>query len=184
MTDATVARRYAGALLQEAEAAGKTERIDEDVQALRQSLEGSRELARFFGSPVISRQKKQAVIARLFEGKLDALLVRLMQLLVEKDREEILPALVRQYAALRDERLGITEALVRTALPLGFEESEDLRRALEAATGQKVRMRIEIEPGLIGGLVVRVGDRVFDGSVRNQLRTLGAQLAERAYLSN
>ena len=71
-------------------------------------------------------------------------------------REGLLPAVVREYAALRDERLGVVEALVRTAMPLEFDETEGLRKALEAKTGKKVRMRIEVDPALIGGVVVRL----------------------------
>jgi len=184
MSDATVARRYAQALYQEAETAGNVERIDEDMQSVQESLDASRELDLFFRSPIVGREKKKAVIVKLFDGKVDPLIVRLMQLLVEKGREDILPAVIRQYSALRDERLGIVEARVRTAMPMEFDETEDLRKALEAKTGKKVRLRIEVEPELIGGAVVRIGDRVYDGSVQHQLESLRDQLAERAYLSN
>lgn len=184
MSDATIARRYAQALYQEADAAGKVDRIDEDMQSVQESLDASRELDLFFRSPVVGRDKKEAVIGKLFDGKVDPLIVRLMQLLVEKGREDILSAVVRQYSELRDERLGIVEARVRTAMPMEFDETEDLRKALEAKTGKKVRLRIEVEPELIGGAVVRIGDRVYDGSVQHQLESLRDQLAERAYLSN
>ncbi len=184
MSDAIVARRYAQAVYQEAEAAGKAEAVDEGMQSLGESLDASRELDRFFRSPVVSREKKDAVIGALFDGKVDPLIVRLMRLLVEKGREDILPSVVRQYGELRDERLGLVEATVRTAMPLEYDETESLRRALEARTGRKVRLRIEVEPELIGGVVVRIGDRVYDGSVRHQLSTLREQFEERAYLSN
>ena len=166
------------------DAAGKVDRIDEDMQSVQESLDASRELDLFFRSPIVGREKKKAVIVKLFDGKVDPLIVRLMQLLVEKGREDILPAVIRQYSALRDERLGIVEARVRTAMPMEFDETEDLRKALEAKTGKKVRLRIEVEPELIGGAVVRIGDRVYDGSVQHQLESLRDQLAERAYLSN
>ena len=184
MSDATVARRYAQALYQEADAAGKVDRIDEDMQSVQESLDASRELDLFFRSPLIAREKKQAVVGKLFDGKVAPLIVRLMKLLVEKGREDILSAVVTQYAELRDERLGIVEARVRTAMPMEFDETEDLRKALEAKTGKKVRLRIEVEPELIGGAVVRIGDRVYDGSVQHQLESLRDQLEERAYLSN
>ena len=184
MSDATVARRYAQALYQEAEAQGKAERVDEDMVSLQESLDASRELDQFFRSPLISREKKDAVIGKLFDGKVDDLIVRLMRLLVQKGREDILPAVIRQYADLRDERLGLVEAQVKTAMPMEYDETEDLRKALEAKTGKKVRLRIEVEPALVGGVVVRIGDRVYDGSVQHQLETLREQLEERAYLSN
>ncbi len=184
MSDAIVARRYAQALYQEGEAAGKAEVIDEGMVSLHESLDASRELDQFFRSPIIAREKKEAVIGKLFDGKVDPLIVRLMRLLVEKGREDILPAVVRAYADLRDERLGQVEASVKTAMPMEYDETETLRKALEQRTGKSVRLRIEVEPALIGGVVVRIGDRVFDGSVRHQLTTLREQLAERAYLSN
>ncbi|MEM1043660.1 MAG: F0F1 ATP synthase subunit delta [Bacteroidota bacterium] len=184
MSDAIVARRYAQALYQEAEAASKAETVDEDMQSLHETLDASRDLNQFFRSPIVSREKKEAVTGSLFDGKLDALIVRLMRMLIQKGREDILPGVVRQYAALRDERLGLVEATVRTAMPMEFDETESLRKALEARTGQKVRLKIEIEPDLIGGVIVRIGDRVYDGSVRHQLSTLRDQFEERAYLSN
>ncbi len=184
MSDATVARRYALALYQEAEAQDKVERVDDDVRVVEDSFEGSRELERLFASPIVSTEKKQAIVGRLFEDRVDPLVGRLMQLLIEKGREEILPSVIRAYGELRDERLGVVEARVRTAMPLGPDEADELRRALEGRTGQKVRMRIEVEPALIGGVVVRIGDRVYDGSVRHQLASLREQLAERAYMSN
>lgn len=184
MSDATVARRYAQALYEEAEATGKAEQIDDDMKSVQESLDASRELDRFFRSPIIARDKKDAVIGKLFDGKVDPLIVRVMRLLVQKGREDILPAVIRQYGALRDEHLGVVEAQVRTAMPMEFDETEALRKALEAKTGQKVRLRIEVVPELLGGVVVRIGDRVYDGSVRHQLESLRDQLEERAYLSN
>ena len=73
---------------------------------------------------------------------------------------------------------------MKTAMPMGFDETEALRQALEARTGKKVRLRITVESDLLGGVVVRIGDRVYDGSVQHQLESLREQLEERAYLSN
>ena len=184
MSDATIARRYAQALYQEAEAQGAAEQVDEGMKSVQESLDASRDLELFFRSPIIKRDKKEAVIGTLFDGKVAPLIVQLMQLLVQKGREDILPAVVRQYGELRDERLGVVEARVRTAMPMAFDETEALRKALEGRTGKKVRLRVEVEPELIGGVVVRIGDRVYDGSVQHQLDSLRDQLEERAYLSN
>src|SRR5690606_6029957 len=101
-----VARRYALALYQEAEARDAVERTDDDVQALREALDASRELASMFESPVVSREKKEAVARKLFEGKLSDLALRFVRLLFEKEREDVLPAVVRAYGDLRDARLG------------------------------------------------------------------------------
>ena len=178
-----VARRYALALYQEADAQGQTDTVDADVETLHEALAGSRELTSMFTSPVIPRQKKEAVLTALFGERLAPLTTRFMGLLVEKEREELLPDVVAAYRALRDERLGIVEATVRTALPLGADEADRLKAALEAREGKRIRMRIQVDPSLLGGLVVRVGDVVYDRSAAHQLQTLRAQLAERAAAS-
>lgn len=178
-----VARRYALALYQEAQEKGVADRIDEDMDALRETLAGSAELVSLFRSPIVPRPKKEAVLGRIFEGKVHDLTMRFIRLLVEKEREELLPVVVAAYATLKDERLGIVEAHVRSAKPLGFDEAEALRKALESRSGKKVRMKMDVEPSLVGGLVVRIGDKVFDRSVRHQLHVLSAQFQERAFLS-
>lgn len=178
-----VARRYALALYQEAQETGVAERIDEDMGALRETLGSSPELVSLLRSPVIPRPRKEAVLGKIFEGKVAGLTMRFLRLLVNKEREELLPAAVDAYANLKDERLGIVEAHVRTARPLGDAETEALRKALEARSGKKVRMKTDVEPSLVGGLVVRMGDKVFDRSVRHQLQVLSAQFQERVFLS-
>ena len=178
-----VARRYALALYQEAEAQGQVDTVDADVETLHSALNGSRELEAVFASPIISREKKEAVLGRLFNGKVSDLTLRFVGLMVQKQREELLPATVRAYATLRDERLRITEATVTSAQPLASDEADRLRQRLEAQTGKTVRMRMHVDPALIGGLVVRVGDVVYDRSVSHQLKPLRAQLMERAAVS-
>ncbi len=178
-----VTRRYALALYEEARAAGVAERVDADVRALGETLAASRDLRAVFASPVVPRHKKAAVIERLFKEGTEPLVLRFIQLLLAKEREDQLPDVVAAYNELLDSREGVTEAHVRSARPLADEEAERLRRTLEARTGHAVRLRREVEPGLLGGLVVQVGDRVYDGSLRNQLGVLREQLHTRAQLS-
>ena len=178
-----VARRYALALYEEAEAKGQVDTVDSDVETLHSALDGSRDLEAVFSSPVISREKKEAILGRLFQGKVSDLTTRFVGLMVSKQREELLPETVRAYAALRDERLNIVEATVRSAQPLAHDEADRLRQRLESQTGKTVRMHMQVDPALIGGLVVRVGDVVYDRSVSHQLKTLRGQLMERAAVS-
>lgn len=184
MSDLTVARRYARALYEEAERAQKTEQVDRDIEVIRESLEGSRELVRFFESPVISREKKETIVAELFASRVEPLTLRFLKMLVEKKRENIFPAVVTAYRELRDSRLGIVEARARTAEPLGEADKKRLEKALEEVIGKRIRLQTEIDPALIGGVVIRVGDSVYDGSVRHQLATLRDQFAQRSFVMN
>lgn len=178
-----VARRYAQALYQEADAKGAVDRTDDDVQTLRETFRTSRELKTLVESPIVGQDKKEAVLNRLFAEHLAPLTMRFMHLLLEKEREDELPAVIDAYAEQRDRRLGIVEAHVKTARPLSADEVEKLRERLAERTGKDVRLRLDVEPELIGGLVVRIDDTVYDRSVRHQLGALREQLAERVTLS-
>jgi len=178
-----VARRYAQALTQEAQSADQLDAVDADVALLAETLEGSRELRFALTSPVVSQPKKAAVLQGLFADKVEPLTNRFLTLLVEKQRDGLIPEILDAYRALRDERTGTVDATVRTAKPLSAAERDGLQAALEARAGKTVRMQVVIDPALVGGLVVRIGDIVYDRSVKHQLETLRGQLAERAAVS-
>ena len=178
-----VARRYAQALTEEAQKAGSLDAVDADVALVADTLEGSRDLRLALTSPVISHDKKAAILERLFGGNLSDLTSRFLGLLTSNERDGEIPEILDAYRQLRDERTNTVEALVRSAKPLSPDEVERLKAGLEARAGQTVRMRIEVDPDLIGGLVVRVGDVVYDRSVRHQLDSLRDQLADRAAVS-
>jgi F-type H+-transporting ATPase subunit delta len=180
MSQRTVARRYATALYEEADATGVLEDVDDDVHMLRESLESNDELARFFKSPVIPQGKKETIIQELLADRTVGLTVRFLRLLVHKDRETMTKAILDQYQALRDEQRGIMDATVQVARPLSDDDRETIVEVLEEKTGQSVRLHVEEDADLIGGLVIRIGDRVFDGSVRNQLANLHHRLRESA----
>lgn len=178
-----VARRYAQALTEEAQQAGSLDAVDADVALVTETLEGSRELRMALTSPVVSQDKKQAVLQSLFGDRVSDLSRRFLRLLIEKDRDEQIPDIFDAYRQLRDERTGTIEAAIRTAKPLSPDEAERLKAALEARAARTVRMQIEVDPSLIGGLVVRLGDVVYDRSVKHQLDSLRGQLAQRAAVS-
>ena len=181
MTNQTVARRYAQAFYEEAVRAQHVERIDEDMALIRETLETSRELVIFFESPIIARQKKHDVVEALFAKRVQPATMNFLRLLIDKKREELFPAVVRAYRALRDEQLGIVEAQARVAFPLSDAERAQLTKALEQMAGTRIRLMLEQDATLVGGLVVRIGDTVYDGSVRHQLATLRERMEYGSY---
>src|SRR5690606_25544612 len=128
-----------------------------------------------------SREQKERVIRQLFEPRLQPLTLRFLLLLIEKQRENVFPAIVQAYRELRDRLTGVVEARARTAQPLAGKEAQQLQQALERLTGQRVRLQVEEDPSLLGGLIVRVGDTVYDGSVRHQLEHLREQMEHGSY---
>lgn len=184
MSEQTVARRYANALYQEAQSQECVEAVDEDVALLRNTLDEVHEFARVVDSPVIPQDKKKSVLKALLEERVEPLTLRFVHLLVEKDREKMLPRIVETYQNFRDEQRGIVEVEARVAQPLDDEEREHLVDQLEEMLGRTVRLRVDENPDLIGGLVIRVGDRVYDGSVRQKLENLRDRWAHGVAVSN
>jgi len=178
MSQRTVARRYATALYEEADASGVLDAVDDDVRMLRESLSSTDELARFFKSPVIPAEKKDAVVQSLLGDRVHELLVRFLRLLIQKDREKMTEPILDAYQSLRDEQRGIVDAHVTTARPLTDDNREAVVEALEARTGKTIRLHVDEDPDLVGGIVIRIGDRVFDGSVRNKLSALHDRLRQ------
>lgn len=184
MKNHSIARRYAQALYEEAASKDRVAQVDEDVLLIRQSLDGSRELVSFFESPVINRDKKEAIVRELFGERIQPLTLDFLRLLIEKGREDFFPEIVEAYQGLRDEQQGVVQVHARTAHPLGDEEKKALGQALVKRTGRKVRLTLSQDPSLIGGIIVRVGDTVYDGSVRNKLVNLREQLEKGSFASN
>ena len=185
MADRQVTRRYAQALYEEADRQGHLGQVDEDVDFLRQSLDQAPELGRVLQSPVVPQEKKRGVLESLVKSRVGALTFRFIELLLQKDREEELAPMLEAYRDLRDRQEGIVEATVRTAHALDDQERTRLEEAVAQLTGQpNVRLSVQHQPDLIGGVVVRVGDTVYDGSVRHQLASLHERLAREANVSD
>lgn len=176
MSDTSISRRYAQALNEQAEQAGATERVDADMSLIFDGLTASRELAGIFDSPIVSRGKKAEIFRALFAEKVDKVTLRFLELLVEKRREGLFPDMVKAYRELRDEQMGVLGVTARTALPLTSEDEKRLMASLEKMTGKRIRLETKIDASILGGIVIRVGDTVYDASVVNQLASLRVRL--------
>ncbi len=123
--------------------------------------------------PLESRVRTAEVATADHPGPIRGLFV----LLVRRDRVALLPQIAAAYEALVDERAGIARARVTTAVELGRPQQEGIVRRLERATGRTIRATFAVDPELIGGARVQVGDHLVDASIRGQLRSLQVQLA-------
>jgi F-type H+-transporting ATPase subunit delta len=186
MSQTIVANRYAKAWYDESVGEGVVDKVDRDVDVLRSSLEGSQELRRFFSSPIISREAKLRVTDALFEGRVCETTRRFLRLLVSKRREDVLGLVLDSYRALRNEQLGIVEARASVAREGSKKDLSRLAAALGESLGKEIRLDMDVDPSLLGGVLVRVGDTVLDGSARNRLERLrerfasgGGQISER-----
>ena len=175
-----VARVYAQSLLELAEAAGGDEKIIEtstELMAIMEIIRSDESTAEFLRSPIVEQEKRATAIRRIFEGRVSDLILRFILVLNGKGRLGEFGAMVTAYDQLVNERLGRVEVDVYTVE--GQLEPDQL-----AVLGDKVKSRFGQEPvfhqyadaSLFGGLVLRVGDQLIDGSVRGQLRRMREEL--------
>ena len=172
-------RRYARALLDVALQGGDPQALRGELDEATRLLQASRELQQAFEHPALPTERKMKVAAALFEGKGSALLLRFLDLLLQRRRVRILPQIAAAYAALHDAHRGVVAAEAVSATPLTPGEERALLAALTARTGKQVELRARTEPALLGGLLVHMEGRTYDGSVRTRLSALRDHLAGR-----
>ena len=178
MISGSVARRYAKALMMIGLERGSYERLGKELRTLAKAIKGSPELAQTLSNPAFPRADREKVLRALLE-RIGAAqdLINFTRLLLDRDRVGLLPDMSRELDVMIDEKAGRTAAVVTSAIPLTPAQEQALLQRLEAMSGKKVQMQVSHDPSLLGGLVAKVGDVVYDGSLRTQLRILRDQLA-------
>lgn len=180
MARASKAKRYAQALFSLAATEGKQETWLGSLLGIEQQLSDPTAML-FFGEPRISSERKADAAARVAESA-DPLVRNFVGLLVQKQAVGSLAAIVREYVRILDESLGRVQATVTSAVEVSSAQRERLTDSLSAMLNKEVILDINEDPGIIGGILVRVGDQVIDGSVRARLEGLRNRL-ERESLS-
>ncbi len=173
MISSAVAQRYAQALYTETTTIAS---VTGDVNLLIETLDNSPELEQCIKSPVVPRHKKSAVLQTLFAEHLHAVTLRFLQMLVERGRESLLRMILDRFLALADESQGIIPVQARVYSELSPDEQARLQNVLSTHLNRTVRLHVTKDPALIGGIVLKIGDTVYDGSVQHQLTLLHARL--------
>ena len=177
MIAGSLARRYARALLDIGKEDGQVRRCLSEVEEFSRTLEESAELREAMESAYLSRQVKRSALESLLSstGYLPAT-KSFFSLLVEKGRMNILPAILVELRRLTEEYEGIERAVVTVPMALPAHQKDFLRAVLEKRTGKKILLDESVDPAVLGGMVVRVGSTVYDGSVRTQIQQIRQNL--------
>ena len=179
MVSGSLARRYAKAVLALGQSQGNLDRVGGDLRAIAKALKDSTELATVLSNPAIRRADRKRVI----DAILAKLIVQpstknLVYLLLDGERLDTLPAISREVDAMIEAKAGRVSAEVTSARPLDPAQLSQITAALEKLSGKKVDVKRREDPELLGGVVAKVGDVVYDGSLRTQLRTLRDELTK------
>jgi F-type H+-transporting ATPase subunit delta len=176
MRDRRVATRYAGALLVAAKAAGVHVEVAESYAALLDVVKGNLDLTVFMDSPQVSEQEKKNLLKNVFGGKIEPVLLNFLLLLIDRNRIEYTREIGEEFGNLVEAEQGRIHAEVVTAVRLPDDLADRLQQKLAGLTGKIVVLDQKIDPGVIGGVRVAMGDKVLDGTVRTNLDLMRRKL--------
>jgi len=176
MREPTIALNYAETLLELAQRAGDLRGWGEMIDSVANAMDTDRRLRVFLESPRLSGQQKNEIIQKAYGGTLPRNFVRFLQALVSHRRQMLIPVIARAYHDLVDQVEGRVHASVTVARTPDDADRQLVTSQLSRALGKDVVPHFHVNPSILGGVVVRVGDTVLDGSVRRRLSTLRARM--------
>jgi F-type H+-transporting ATPase subunit delta len=174
-----IAGRYASALFELASDAKQIPAVGADLARFGALIAGSEDLQRLVKSPAYGKDEQLAAVAALLtKAKIGGLAGNFIKLVASKRRLFAVEGMISAYAALADARAGVVKAEVTVAEPLSDKNRKAVAEALAAVTGKKVAVAEKVDPAIIGGLIVKMGSRMVDSSVRTKLNSLKVAMKE------
>ena len=176
MANETLARRYATAVFALASDAGSVDRVGSELQVILRTIHSDPVILQYFTSPIVNRVDKEQALLESLRGKIGDVPLHTVLLLVRKRRESLLEELVTEYDKLARAARGVEPLVVTTARELTDGDVRALVDQLERTYGKKFEASVTVEPSLIGGVRIVMGDRMIDGSVSGRLEELTRSL--------
>lgn len=173
MMKSAVVQRYAQAIFEESI---REPQVHADMELIANTMADSRDLLLLLKSPIVPRARKSSVLEQLFGRHIDALTMRFVRLLINRRREALLPAITQRFSELSDEAAGRTRVDAQVAVSLSKDVENKLTKVLEDKLHRLVQLSVSENPDLLGGIVLRIGDTVYDGSVHHQLSLLRSRM--------
>jgi F-type H+-transporting ATPase subunit delta len=177
MLENDAARAYAQALFELADRDGKLDIFSEQLESIADVFNTQSELRQLMFHPQVKAEVKKDTLRQIFGTDTDQMVMNFLWLLVDRRRITGINTIWRQYRTLVNEARNLEEAEVTTAAPLGNAAQKTLQEKLSALTGKNIVLHTKIDPQIIGGVIVRMGDKLIDGSVARQLSDLRCTLS-------
>lgn len=181
MSEYRIASRYAKSLLDLAVEKGKLEQVNKDMQLLSDLSAQNRDLVLMLKSPIISHNKKLAVLNKVFTGKVDDMTLAFFQILTKKQREAYLIMVAEEFHHQYNTHKGIEEATITTTFALDQKLRGEFSKVVEKITNKKVELTEIVDESIIGGFVLKIGDRQIDDSVSSKLKALRLEFTKNHY---
>ncbi|HEY7961795.1 MAG TPA: F0F1 ATP synthase subunit delta [Solirubrobacteraceae bacterium] len=175
-----LAQVYARALFEVAREHGKLDELREQLAQFADAVEDSRDLRVFFFSPYFSSKEKQDALRRLLVDA-DAELVNFLELLIENHRMPVIFRVRRAYEGMWEQENRLLPVEITSAIELDAATTDSVVKSIGESTGRRVALDTRVDPDILGGIVVRVGNSILDASIRNRLEQLRRQVAQGAF---
>lgn len=172
MNESKVSTRYANSLLSSASEKGNLESVANDMELVYSTICSSGELNRTLSSPIVKPQVKSSIIEELFKARIGKESLEFLKFIIEKSREDLLESILSKFLELRDQKIGIVNVNVKSAVELTDGQKAKMKENFEKVLNKKIRFNFTIDPSVVGGFVAKVGDTVYDASLKHQLEIL------------
>ncbi len=173
--------RYAKAILSFALEQQKEVEVNNDMLFVANTIQESKELQLLLNSPVLKTELKKSALKEIFGSKTSALTIGLINLLIDNKRLPILGEVAKKYTVIYDELKGIEVAKVTTAIPLTEELNQQILKKVIEITGKQATVESIINPDIIGGFILRIGDIQYDASMSNKLQLLKREFESESF---
>jgi F-type H+-transporting ATPase subunit delta len=176
MNDVTIGRNYAETLLVLAKREGQQEEWGTLIESIAQAMQEDQTLRTFLESPKLAASRKIEILAKALGNRVPPLFLRFLETVIMKRRQMVIPEIASEYRALIDESEDRVHANVTVVREPEEPERDALKRQLSRLFGKRVVPHFSINPAILGGVIIKVGDTVIDGSVRRRLATLRSRM--------
>jgi F-type H+-transporting ATPase subunit delta len=180
MSELTVGARYAKSLIDLAQDENILEQVKTDMELFISVVKGSHELFTVLRNPIISHDKKVKILDALFADKVSKATIGFFKLMITKSRGEVLYYTAQEFINQYNAKKNIIKALVTSATPLSAANQQELAALVQAEVGGNIILETKVNPDLIGGFVLTVGDRQIDTSIATSLKKLKTEFAQKA----
>jgi len=171
---------YAEALFQVARAEEMLDRVEEELTRLNKSLDSNAELREFLSTPQISSDGKKSALFQIFGGKISPITLHWMNTVVDQGRQRRLPVIIEAFLKLTEDARDKITAEVITSIPLSEDLSKRLEQELSKITKKRVFLKPMVDDSILGGVIVKIENKVIDGSVRHRLEEIKNEMIKTA----
>ncbi|MFC5270723.1 ATP synthase F1 subunit delta [Adhaeribacter terreus] len=183
MSDTRVASRYAKSLLDLAQEKGMLEQVRQDMLLLDKTVKQNRDYQLMLKNPIIKHDKKLAILKAIFNGKVTDMTSLFLEIITKKNREAVLESMPAEFEKQYNLKNNIQTATITTAVPLDSKLRDEFSQIVAKKTGKTIQLEEKVDPSLIGGFVLTIGDTQIDDSIKSSLQRLRNKFNDNSYIS-